>query len=233
MSKNNPKENFPKTSEVKSNIKKPQNPLVKRPTTSANKVNDFEIDSYAVYPSHGVGKVKGFEEIEVAGSKISCYLIEFEKERLLIKIPLNSVKAVGLRHLSSKKKMEEVTAILRGGIKKSKGVWSRKVQEYESKINSGCIDSTAEVVRDLTRDIEDSSRSFSERMIYEAAVYRLASEYAIVYEMLFEEAKAKIITIAKDKLMSETKALKDDDFDFDEDAEEEVEEEEEDEDDEM
>lgn len=133
--------------------------------------------------------------------------------------------------------MEEVFSILRSGIKKLKGMWSRRAQEYESKINSGNIILLAEVLRDLTRDIEDGERSYSERIIYETAVSRLASEYATIYKVDFEEAKGKVVVTAKDKLGSDEKTekpVRDDDFDYDdkEEVSEEVEDEEIDEDEE-
>jgi hypothetical protein len=104
------------------------------------------------------------------------------------------------------------------GIKKLKGMWSRRAQEYESKINSGNIILLAEVLRDLTRDIEDGERSYSERIIYETAISRLACEYSAIYKIDFEEAKGKVVVTAKDKLGSDEKIEKpkrDDDFDDD------------------
>ncbi|MBU6339724.1 MAG: hypothetical protein KGQ36_07140, partial [Rickettsiales bacterium] len=135
---------------------------------------------------------------------------------------------------ASKAQMDEVFSILRSGIKKLKGMWSRRAQEYETKINSGDIILLAEVLRDLTRDIEDGDRSYSERIIYETAVNRLASEYSVVYNCDFEDAKAKVVATAKDKLGVEGKIVQKDEFDeFDYDEEDsERDEDEEDEDDE-
>ena len=199
---------------------------------------NFKIGEYAIYPSHGIGKIVEIEKTEILGQDLSCYLMYFEKEKLTIKIPLNSAEKIGLRHLISKSQMDEVFIILRSGIKKLKGMWSRRAQEYETKINSGDIMLLAEVLRDLTRDIEDGERSYSERIIYETAIKRLASEYAAIYEIDFEEAKNKIIITAKDKLNSENKTAQRDEFDEfdaeieeDEDEEEENDDEEEDEDD--
>jgi CarD family transcriptional regulator len=146
--------------------------------------------------------------------QVSCYLIYFDRERLTIKIPTNNVEKFGIRPLVSKEKMNDVFAILRSGVKKMKGMWSRRAQEYETKINSGDIIMLAEVLRDLTRDIEDSERSYSERIIYETAIFRLACEYSAIYGVSFETAKDKVTITAKDKLESESKsAPKDDDFD--------------------
>ena len=72
----------------------------------------------------------------------------------------------------------------------------------------------AEVIRDLTRDIEDSERSYSERIIYETAIYRLSSEYSAIYNIDLEQSKDHVLTIAKDKLNSEESSSDKEDFDF-------------------
>lgn len=197
----------------------------------------FKVGDYAVYPSHGIGKIIEIENTSVLGQNFSCYLMSFEREKLIIKIPTHSAEKIGLRHLISKTQMDEVFSILRSGVKKLKGMWSRRAQEYETKINSGDIILLAEVLRDLTRDIEDGDRSYSERIIYETATLRLASEYSAIYGIDFEDAKEKVVLTAKDKLNSEGKITKKDEFDDfdledskDEDEEEEEEEEYEDED---
>jgi CarD family transcriptional regulator len=186
--------------------------IVIRRSEEGLKLN-FKVGDYAIYPSHGVGKISGIEKTLINGQNFSCYLMTFERERLTIKIPAGSVKKIGLRHLVLKQEMDEVFVILRSGIKKLKGMWSRRAQEYETKINSGDIILLAEVIRDLTRDIEDSERSYSERIIYETAIYRLTSEYAAIYKIDFEEAKDKIVITAKDKLTGEQRSTQKDDFD--------------------
>jgi CarD family transcriptional regulator len=233
---------------AKNNIKKTANKIEEKSKKINNlpkkklsepKPNNYSINSYVVYPSHGVGKIINIETTTVMQQSISCYLIYFEREKLTIKIPTNKAEKFGIRPLVSKEKMNEVFSILRSGVKKMKGMWSRRAQEYETKINSGDIIMLAEVLRDLTRDIEDSERSYSERIIYETAIFRLACEYSAIYGVSFESAQEKVTITAKDKLESDTKSSqKEDDFDdFDkikksENIEEEDEEDEEEEDEE-
>lgn len=197
-----------------------------------SKPTKFEAGNYAFYPSHGVGKILDIETIVIDKQKFEFLIMFFEKEKLTIKIPVSQIDKVGLRPLISKTQMEEIFDILRSGVKKLKGMWSRRAQEYESKINSGNITLLAEVLRDLTRDIEDGDRSYSERIIYETAINRLALEYSVIANIAFEEAKEKIVSTAKQKLglPEEVKEPKRDNFDDDFDAEEESEEEDEDED---
>ena len=194
----------------------------------------FQPGNFAVYPSHGVGKILEIETIEAANQKFDLLKMYFEQEKLIIKIPVSQIDKIGIRNLASKAKIEEIFVILRSGVKKLKGMWSRRAQEYESKINSGNIVLLAEVIRDLTRDIEDGDRSYSERIIYETAIYRLASEYAAIAGISFEKAREEIIATAKNKLgiveEPKIKAPEDEDEDGEEDDDSEDEEVDEDED---
>ena len=202
-------------------------------TKLGSKIGGFKAGDYAFYPSHGVGKILQIDTIEVAGQSLGIIIMYFEREKLTIKVPANQVAKTGLRHLISKTEMNSVFDILKSGVKKLKGMWSRRAQEYEAKINSGNIVLLAEVLRDLTRDIEDGDRSYSERIIYETAINRLSLEYSVIENITFEEAKDKIISAAKHKLAlaEEIKPPKDsfdDEFDLEEESEDDDEEGEED-----
>ncbi len=182
--------------------------------------NQFKIGDFVVYPSHGIGKIIAINTIQISNQDKQFYSLNFEKEKLIINIPVDSYQNSGLRQLTSKSQIDEVLIILRSGVKKLKGMWSRRAQEYEAKINSGNIMQLAEVIRDLTRDIDDNERSYSERVIYETAIYRLATEYGCIFKIDYEDAKNKIIAIARDKIENEYKENRKnnefDDFDFDE-----------------
>jgi CarD family transcriptional regulator len=228
------------TSKFTVQITKPENTQLSNQANKQNnnikqdediRIEGFKTGDYAFYPSHGVGKIIEIETIEITNTSFHFLIIYFEKEKLTIKIPSNQIIKTGLRALISKSEMDAVFDILKSGVKKLKGMWSRRAQEYESKINSGNIVLLAEVLRDLTRDIEDGDRSYSERIIYETAIDRLALEYSIIENIPLEEAKGKIISTAKHKLgFSEIKEIKDN-FDDEFDADEEVEESESDDDD--
>ena len=71
-------------------------------------------------------------------------------------------------------------------------MWSRRAQEYETKINSGNLVSIAEVVRDLYRKDDQGEQSYSERQMYQAALERLASEFAAVDNTDKERAVVKL-----------------------------------------
>ena len=116
---------------------------------------------------------------------------------MTLRVPLSKAKESGLRTLSSKVQMEEAIVLLKA--KQSlKTMWSRRAQEYETKINSGSLVSIAEVVRDLYRKDDQGEQSYSERQMYQAAIERLASEFAAVDNTDKDSAVTKLEKIIDD-----------------------------------
>lgn len=161
---------------------------------------NFKINDFCVYKTHGIAKVVGFETIKFDNLSVKCYVLYFEKEKLTLTIPMKYKDTNELRKLSTMEDMEKIFNILRNSQRKIKGMWSRRAKEYEEKINSGNIFDIAEVLQDLIRDVDDADRSYSERIIYETAIYRLASELSIIKKISYKEAEAFILETAKEKI---------------------------------
>jgi CarD family transcriptional regulator len=157
----------------------PVAPAKKVPANS-NKKYEFKANDHVVYPTHGVGKVSGVIEQEVAGFKLELFIIEFEKEKMTLRVPVNKAKAVGMRKLSSPEIVGNALNTLKGRARIKRTMWSRRAQEYEAKIDSGDLVSIAEVVRDLHRAGGQPEQSYSERQLYEKALARMAREVAAV-----------------------------------------------------
>lgn len=163
-----------------------------------------------VYPSHGVGEITGEETQEVAGIELSVYVISFEKDKMVLRVPVKRAEASGLRALSASVEVEEAIKILKGRAKPGRGMWSRRAQEYETKINSGSVSAIAEVVRDLHKNVDDPDRSYSERVIYESALNRLAGELAAVRSVAIAEATNELIAVLKSRRSAKVSAANDD-----------------------
>ncbi|HCR86134.1 MAG TPA: CarD family transcriptional regulator [Alphaproteobacteria bacterium] len=153
----------------------------------------FKEGSKVVYPSHGVGIINGIETNEVVGMVIKTYVIQFDKEKMVLRIPVGRAEKSGLRPLSTTSELDKVGKILLERPKTSRGMWSRRAKEYESKINSGNIVFVAEVVRDLHKNVDDPERSYSERIIYENALERLASEVSAIKKIDIEGAQNYLV----------------------------------------
>lgn len=141
---------------------------------------DFTQGDYVVYPAHGVGQIEGVETHTIGGMDVSLYAISFEKDRMRLKIPVMKAQDAGLRKLSSSDRMDDAIKTLKGKSRVRRTMWSRRAQEYETKINSGDPVAIAEVLRDLKRSNDDTEQSYSERQIYQSALERLAREVAAV-----------------------------------------------------
>lgn len=156
------------------------------------KNTSFSTGDYVVYPSHGVGRVEKIEQQLIAGQELKMMVINFEKNRMTLRLPMMKAKNSGLRALSSAGEISAVFNVLRKKIKTSKGIWARRAQEYEMKINSGSLAALAEVVRELHRDEDQPDQSYSERQLYQHALERLASEIAAAESIQFEDACEKL-----------------------------------------
>lgn len=153
---------------------------------------EFKKGDFVVYPAHGVGRVEGIDSYSVSGASVTLYSIMFEQDRMRLKVPVSKAKTSGLRRLSSRDRIKEALATLQGKSRVRRVMWSRRAQEYESKINSGDPVSIAEVVRDLHRGTDQPEQSYSERQIYQAALERLARELAAVEKIDQEKATQKL-----------------------------------------
>jgi CarD family transcriptional regulator len=153
---------------------------VKKAPANSNKKHEFRTNDHVVYPTHGVGKVAGIEEQEVAGDKLELFIIEFEKDKMTLRVPVAKARAVGMRKLSTPEVVGNALNTLKGRARIKRTMWSRRAQEYEAKIDSGDLVSIAEVVRDLHRAGGQPEQSYSERQLYEKALARMAREVAAV-----------------------------------------------------
>lgn len=153
---------------------------------------EFQTGDMVVYPTHGVGTVEGVEQQKIGGMEITLYSITFEKDRMRLKLPLAKARSSGLRKLSSKDLLKDAMKTLEGQSRIRRTMWSRRAQEYETKINSGNPVSIAEVLRDLRRTANDGEQSYSERQIYQAALERLAREFAAVEHIDEKKASEKL-----------------------------------------
>ena len=115
----------------------------------------------------------------MAGIELELFVIGFEKDKMILRVPTMKAKAVGMRKLSSRDVVATALNTLKGRARIKRTMWSRRAQEYEAKINSGDLVSIAEVVRDLHRATGQPEQSYSERQLYEAALARMAREIVV------------------------------------------------------
>lgn len=178
----------------------------------------FKTNEFVVYPAHGVGRIVGIEEQEIAGIALELFVITFDKEKLTLRVPTGKLESVGMRKLADEAIVKRAMEILKGRARVKRTMWSRRAQEYVAKINSGDLISIAEVVRDLYRSEAQPEQSYSERQLYEDALDRMAREVAAVdklddrgavqriTDVLSKSARGRRLAEESDDTGSETQA---------------------------
>jgi CarD family transcriptional regulator len=148
----------------------------------------FKTGESVVYPAHGVGRIVAIEEQEIAGFKLELFVITFEKDKMMLRVPTAKAASVGMRKIADPDQIQKALDTLTGRARIKRTMWSRRAQEYEAKINSGDLIAISEVVRDLHRFADQPEQSYSERQLSEAAMERLMREVAVVNKITETEA---------------------------------------------
>jgi CarD family transcriptional regulator len=162
--------------------------VAQKTAKSAANRHGFKTNEFIVYPAHGVGQIVAVEEQEVAGFRLELFVITFVKDKMTLRVPTGKVSGVGMRKLAEPEAVKKALDILLGRARIKRTMWSRRAQEYETKINSGDLAAISEVVRDLYRSEAQPEQSYSERQLYEAALDRMAREVAVVQRLTESEA---------------------------------------------
>ena len=186
-----------KSNEIKPEIKK-----VKKQETEKR---EYKVKDFVVYPKHGVGQITEFKKINIGGIDVETYVLKFEKDKANGMVPVN--KQAHLRPLATINQVNKCITILKSKPKIKRSMWSRRAQEYESKISSGKIYELAEVVRDLNKgDDILVDQSYSERQLFEKAYERILSEFQIVMGVSLEDTQKKLDKALKRNLEGQQKA---------------------------
>ncbi len=181
-------------------------PEIKKVKKQESEKREYKIKDYAVYPKHGVGQITEFKKINIGGIDVETYVIKFEKDKANGMIPVN--KQLHLRPLATINQVNKCISILKSKPKIKRSMWSRRAQEYETKISSGKIYELAEVVRDLNKgDDLMVDQSYSERQLFEKAYERILSEFKIVLNVSLEDTQKKLNKALKRNLSEQVKPV--------------------------
>jgi len=225
-SKKLPKENKSKKKSIKKPIKKEkienknealrisknneQKPEIKKIKKQETEKKQYKVKDYVVYPRHGVGQITEIKKIKIGGIDVETYILRFEKDKANGMVPVN--KQSHIRPLATINQANKCISILKSKPKIKRSMWSRRAQEYESKISSGKIYDLAEVVRDLNKgDDLMIDQSYSERQLFEKAYDRLLSEFQIIMNSNLEITQKKIDKALKRNLEKQLKKVQEDD----------------------
>ncbi|MDA3971648.1 MAG: CarD family transcriptional regulator [Desulfobulbaceae bacterium] len=153
----------------------------------------FKKGDMAVYPGHGVGKIKKIETQVVAGEEHSFYVMEVRDTSMTVMIPCLTSEKVGLRAIITTDDVDEVFTILNmKDVEIVAQPWNQRYREYMEKIKSGSVFEIASVLRDLFVLTETKDLSFGERKMLDSARILLVSEISLANSMSEDEVGEQI-----------------------------------------
>jgi len=151
----------------------------------------FKVGDLAVYPAHGVGIIERIETKKISGCDQSFYVMRILDSDMIVMVPTDNAKNVGLRDIISENEVPKIYSILRkrnNNVKKlGKKTWNRRYREHMEKIKTGSIYDVAEVYRDLTILGREKELSFGEKKLLNTAKSLLIKEISLAKKVDEEE----------------------------------------------
>ena len=109
----------------------------------------YKVGDMVVYPRHGAAKVEAITERTVKGvTREYLQLSVLSSDGLVINVPVDNAKKVGVRDIVSASEVAKVFGILRTPIIEKEMNWSRRYKLNVEKIATGDVNKIAEVVRE-------------------------------------------------------------------------------------
>ncbi len=140
----------------------------------------FEVNDFAVHPSHGLGKVTAIEEKSFGGTPSLVYVLKIIGSELKVMVPMGAVEMVGLRPVMSAEEAESLFVILATPeIAVATQTWNRRFRAYTEMLSSGSPEEIAKVLRDMYRLKNGKDLSFGERRLLDQARSLLVEEMAV------------------------------------------------------
>lgn len=144
----------------------------------------FNVGAKAVYPAHGVVKIKAIEVREICGTKKTFYILKVIDSDATVMVPTDNAELVGLRPVITKTEVPSIYRILRSKKRTNQSTnghqsWNKRYREYADKLKSGNIFEVATVLKDIYLLQNEKELSFGERRIMDAARALLIKEISI------------------------------------------------------
>lgn len=139
----------------------------------------FRINSYVVYPMHGICKVTANEKTKIDGTSYDFYVLDCEAENIILKVPVVKTDEMGIRKVVSKEEAENLLKLLQRKPSDIEDNWKIRYQENVDKLKTGNIKDTIDVARALFIRNQLKELSSSEKRLYEKAYQFLVDELSI------------------------------------------------------
>jgi len=159
----------------------------------------FALNDKVVYPGQGVARISCVVEKIVGGEVTKFFELTFYSKDMTVLVPMDSSRAVGLRKLSSRGKVEEALKVLSEpseiNFDNSSSNWNRRNKDYQCKLRSGNIHEICRIYRDLKHIASKKALSFGEKNLLNKTEMLLVEEISIVNDAGEEKTMEELRSI--------------------------------------
>src|SRR5678816_565353 len=113
-------------------------------------ITSFKIGDKVVYPNHGVGVIEQVTRRSIGNIESSFYCLRIVATDSTVMVPVENIRAVGLRKVLTRKETGHVLKALREGEVKTYDDWKGRFQANSEKMRTGDIRAVADVLKSLT-----------------------------------------------------------------------------------
>ena len=152
----------------------------------------FKVGDKVVYPNHGVGVIEEVKQRAIGDIEASFYCLRILSTDSTVMVPVDNIKAVGLRKVLARRDASRVFKVLKNSEVTTYDDWKGRFQANSDKMRTGNVTAVAEVMKSLTVLNEVKPLSYRERKMLDRARFLLVSELSEAGGKSSEDVEAQI-----------------------------------------
>lgn len=153
---------------------------------------EFKVNQQIVYPSQGVGKITEIFEKEFNGETVAYYKIYLEVSDMIVMVPVNNAKDLGIRAIVEASEAKKALNILSEDFEPITSDWKLRYQMNLELLKKGSIADIAQIVRCLYNRSKVKELPIQERKLYDSAKKLLEDEISFALGKSAKDIEAMI-----------------------------------------
>lgn len=159
---------------------------------ATRKKTEYKIKQQIVYPSQGVGIITDIFEKEFNGEKTLYYKIQIDVSDMVVMVPVNHAKDLGIRAIVEAKEAKKALNLLSEDFEPITSDWKLRYQMNLELLKKGTISDIAKIVRCLYNRSKVKELPIQERKLYDSAKKLLEDEISIALGKDLSEVESMI-----------------------------------------
>ena len=152
----------------------------------------FQTGDKIVHPMHGAGVIDNIVQKKVNGVIRDYYILRLPVGSMLVMIPVESSKEIGVRAVINEEEAEKVIAAIPSIEVEMDPNWNRRYRDNMARIKSGNLIEVARVVKSLVKRDGMRGLSTGERKMLHSAKQILISELVLSESSSYEAIEDRI-----------------------------------------